>query len=337
MDSYLAMFLYGAVFLVVLGYPYIRFLNYFQYGTQPIREDGPSAHKQKAGTPTMGGLLLVLPLLLYLSTMSIKSGLTLGVVFVFLGYAAIGLADDLKKVLRKDAYGGMTPRQKLVFQVLIAFVGVWLVHINTPDSFQNVIFLPVLNWTVPVWFGYFPLAIFVVVGASNAVNLTDGLDGLVTLPVLISLSVFLLALLWIKPGLVVELSSFQIEELSAVITLVVGACLGFLVFNLKPAKIFMGDVGSLSLGGFLGILSVALKLELILAITGFVFVMETISVMIQIAWFRKTGKRFFKMAPIHHHFEQLGWSEVAVVKLFWFVSFLTSYFAMLVMAIGGRL
>lgn len=338
MNAYLAFFLFGGIFSLVLGYPYIRVLKYFQFGSQPIRDDGPQQHLKKVGTPTMGGLLVVFPVLcMSLIDLSLWQGMGGAVLCVFLGYAGIGLLDDLKKVLTANAYGGVTPRQKMMLQIVFAVLAVVVAHWNTPLNHQNTLFFPVINYALPLWWVYVPFAIFVVVGASNAVNLTDGLDGLVTVPVVASLSVFLLALVWLNPSVVTTLPGDQILSLSKIIILVIGACLGFLVLNLYPAKVFMGDVGSLALGGLLGILSVVLKLELVLAVTGFVFVVETLSVMIQVFWFRRTGKRFFKMAPIHHHFEHLGWSETRVVKVFWSVSLISSYVAVLLMGLGNRL
>jgi phospho-N-acetylmuramoyl-pentapeptide-transferase len=178
----------------------------------------------------------------------------------------------------------------------------------------------------------------VIVGASNAVNLTDGLDGLVTIPVVCTLSFFVLLIVWIQPSFMVKLPAEQLTQLVSLIVLIIGGCFGFLFFNLNPAKIFMGDVGSLALGGLIGIISVALKAEILLAVAGFVFVIETVSVMIQVIYFRKTGgKRFFKMAPLHHHFEHTGWSEVDVVKLFWGIAAIAAFVALGIAAFGNRI
>jgi phospho-N-acetylmuramoyl-pentapeptide-transferase len=339
MDAVLTYFLIGFIIALCAGYPYIQLLKRIQSQGQPIRDDGPKHHLSKAGTPTMGGLLIVLPVVLTsLVVPGLWSGVNLGILVVFLGYAAIGMVDDLKKVMKRNAYGGMTPRQKLLSQVALAFVGWLCVHVNLPQDQQFSLYVPLLHITVNLWYVYIPFALFVIVGASNAVNLTDGLDGLVTIPVVCTLGFFVLLILWVHPSFMVKLSLEQLGNLTNLIVLIIGGCLGFLVFNLNPAKIFMGDVGSLALGGLIGILSIALKAEVLLAVAGFVFVIETVSVMIQVVYFRKTGgKRFFKMAPLHHHFEHTGWTEVEVVKLFWMIAFFAAYGAVMISALGNRL
>lgn len=339
MDSLLTFFSVGFLIALGSGYPYIRLLKCIQSKGQPIRDDGPKQHFSKAGTPTMGGLLIVLPVIVVcLFVPSLCRGVNFGVLIVFLGYSAIGAVDDLKKVMKHNAYGGMTPRQKLVYQVFLAFIGWLTVHLNTPEAQQFSVYLPLIHTTINLWYMYIPLALFVIVGASNAVNLTDGLDGLVTVPVVCTLSFFVLLILWIQPSFMVKLPAEQLANLANLITLIIGGCLGFLFFNLNPAKIFMGDVGSLALGGLIGVISLALKAEILLAIAGFVFVIETISVMIQVVYFRKTGgKRFFKMAPLHHHFEHTGWLEVDVVKMFWGMAAAAAFVALGVAALGNRL
>ncbi len=339
MDAVLTYFLTGFVITLCAGYPYIQILKRIQSQGQPIRDDGPKHHHSKAGTPTMGGLLIVLPVVVTsLFVPSLWSGVNIGVLVVFLGYAAIGAVDDLKKVMKRNAYGGMTPRQKLVSQVVLAFVGWCIVHFNMPETQQFSVYLPLIHVTLNLWYLYIPFALFVIVGASNAVNLTDGLDGLVTIPVVCTLGFFLLLILWIQPAFMVRLPAEQLTCLANLIVLIMGCCFGFLFFNLNPAWIFMGDVGSLALGGLIGIISIALKAEVLLAIAGFVFVIETVSVMIQVVYFRKTGgKRFFKMAPLHHHFEHTGWSEVDVVKLFWMMAFAAAYVAVGIAALGTRI
>lgn len=339
MDAFLTYLLIGFILSLCAGYPYIRLLKRVQSQGQPIRDDGPQHHRAKAGTPTMGGVLIVLPVIIAsLCVQSLWSGVNLGVLVVFLGYAAIGAVDDLKKVIKRNAYGGMTPRQKLASQVLLACVGWFVLHLNIPQDQQFSVYLPLVHITLNLWYLYIPFALFVIVGASNAVNLTDGLDGLVTIPVVCTLSFFVLLILWIQPAFMVKLPAEELMQLAHLILLIMGGCLGFLFFNLNPAKIFMGDVGSLALGGLIGIVSIALKAEVLLAVAGFVFVIETVSVVIQVVYFRKTGgKRFFKMAPLHHHFEHTGWSEVAVVKLFWMMAFVAAYVALGIAALGNRL
>lgn len=338
MDTLLAFFLWGSGVAFLLGYPYIFLLKYIQTNGQPIREDGPKHHISKTGTPTMGGVLIIVPVIFsFLFARDLWGGVNLGVLVVFLGYAVLGAFDDLKKIIKRNSYGGMTPRQKLYFQVIVAFIGWLIVHFNISEDQGFTVYFPGFNAALNLGYVYVLFAAFIVVGASNAVNLTDGLDGLVTVPVISTLLFFLLLILWIKPSFLVKLTEQEMDNLAHLIVLIIGACLGFLYFNLYPAKIFMGDVGSLALGGLLGIISVVLKAEVLLAIAGLVFVVETISVMIQIFHFRRTGKRFFKMAPIHHHFEYLGWSEVGVVKLFWIVAAISSYIALGISALGNRL
>jgi phospho-N-acetylmuramoyl-pentapeptide-transferase len=339
MNAVLTFFMCGFLVSLCAGYPYIRLLKRIQSSGQPIRTDGPKQHLSKSGTSTMGGVLIVLPVILSLFVApSLWSGANLGVLLIFIGYAAIGAVDDLKKVMKRNAYGGMTPRQKLISQIAIACVGWMVVHFNLPEAQQFTVYLPLIDVHVNLWYAYIPFALFVIVGASNAVNLTDGLDGLVTVPVVITLSFFLLLMLWIQPSFMVKLSPDQMSNLANLIVLIIGSCLGFLYFNLFPAKIFMGDVGSLALGGLLGILSIVLKVEIFLAIAGLIFVIETVSVMIQVVYFKRTGgKRFFKMAPIHHHFEHLGWPEIRVVKLFWSIAALSAYVALGIAALGNRL
>jgi len=338
MDAMLAFFLYGFLIALFAGYPYIQLLKRIQSNGQPIRDDGPQQHKVKSGTPTLGGVLIILPVILSLFfAPSLWSKVNLGVLLIFLGYACLGAVDDLKKVIKRSAYGGLTPRQKLIFQIVFAFLGWGIIQYYLPESQKFSFFLPVINIDLHLWYLYVPLAIFIIVGSSNAVNLTDGLDGLVTVPVIITLSFFLLLMLWIQPSFMVQLSSEQINSLANLIVLIIGSCFGFLYFNLYPAKIFMGDVGSLALGGLLGILSIVLKAEFFLAIAGLIFVIETISVMIQVIYFKRTGKRFFKMAPIHHHFEHLGWTEIDIVRLFWGIAALSAYIALGISAFGNRL
>jgi phospho-N-acetylmuramoyl-pentapeptide-transferase len=339
MNAILMFFMCGFLISLFAGYPYIRLLKRVQSAGQPIRVDGPKHHVSKAGTTTMGGALIILPVILSIFfAPEMWSGVSLGLLLVFIGYAAIGAVDDFKKVMKRNSYGGMTPRQKLISQIIIAFVGWLIVHFQLPEAQQFLLYLPIIDIHLNLWYAYIPFALFVIVGASNAVNLTDGLDGLVTVPVVITLSFFLLLILWIQPSFMVKLPADQMNNVAHLILLIIGGCLGFLYFNLYPAKIFMGDIGSLALGGLLGILSLLLKAEFFLAMAGLIFVIETVSVIIQVVYFRRTGgKRFFKMAPIHHHFEYSGWSEQQVVKLFWTISAVSAYVALCIAALGNRL
>lgn len=331
-NAILAYFFYGFFCVVLLGYPYICMLKHLKSQGQPIRTDGPQQHHVKKGTPTMGGVLILFSILLDVIMLpQLLTGVTLGVIVVFLGYAILGGVDDWKKLMHANAYAGLTPRQKLFFQIVIALIGLVIVLQTQPLAYQYHVFLPILNVNLNLGYLFIPFAVFVIVGASNAVNLTDGLDGLVTIPVVLVLAVFLGIVTFVNPSFIIPFSNLDLQNLQILILTIIGACFGFLYFNLYPAKIFMGDVGSLSLGGMLGTLSIALKLEFFLAIAGGIFIIETISVMIQVVYFRKTGKRFFKMAPIHHHFEHLGFSETQVVRFFWGVAFV---FAILAIALA---
>ncbi|MDP3936389.1 MAG: phospho-N-acetylmuramoyl-pentapeptide-transferase, partial [Alphaproteobacteria bacterium] len=201
MSAVLTFFLCGFLISLCSGYPYIRLLKRIQSSGQPIRDDGPKHHLSKSGTPTMGGVLILFPVILsLLFAPSLWSGANLGVLIVFIGYAFVGAVDDLKKVMKRNAYGGMTPRQKLISQIGVAFIGWMVVHFNMPESQQLTVYLPLIDVHLNLWYAYIPFALFVIVGSSNAVNLMDGLDGLVTVPVVITLSFFLLLILWIQPS-----------------------------------------------------------------------------------------------------------------------------------------
>lgn len=316
----------AALFLcLVFGSPVIEFLHQHQHGGQPIREDGPQSHLQnKKGTPTMGGLLIlgavIIAVLLFAN---VEYHFVWVSLMVLIMYGATGFVDDYWKV-KKHTSNAMTARMKLFLQFLTALIAASIVTAATPQSINTVLHIPYfhdlqlnLSWL------YIPFAVVVISGASNAVNLSDGLDGLASGLLIIAFMFF---------GIISYLSGMReaadfnmlfvprCGEIAVVCAAIVGACLGFLYFNKPKAKIFMGDTGSLSLGAMLGTVAVMTKQEFLLAIVGLVFVAETLSVIIQVAYFKKTGKRFFRMAPIHHHFEQLGWSEKKVVLTFWAVA-----------------
>lgn len=306
----------------LLGRLLIDYLREFQIG-QMVREDGPKSHLNKSGTPTMGGVLILFAMtvscLLWTRLDNIYFYIVLGVT---LGYGAIGFVDDYLKIVRKS-HKGLTPKQKFGVQLLIgALVGLVLWLDPVFKTTLAVPFFKNVNPDLGIW--YIPFAALVIAGASNAVNLTDGLDGLAIGPVMICAATYLL-FAYIAGHL--KLSHYlQVAyvpgsgELCVVCGAMLGAGMGFLWYNAYPAEVFMGDVGSLSLGGLLGTVAVVTKHEILLAIVGGVFVIETVSVILQVASFKATGKRIFNMAPIHHHFELKGWPEPKVIVRFWIIS-----------------
>lgn len=299
---------------------FIPFLHRLKYG-QSIRDEGPKSHQKKSGTPTMGGIVIIIGLLVGTLIMTfiyeVFSISTFIVLFTTLGYGLIGFLDDYIKVVKKRNLG-LTSLQKIIGQLLIAIVFfIFYKQANLPTD----IAIPGTNIQFELSWLYFVLIIFMLVGASNAVNLTDGLDGLVAGTGSIAFGAF---------GVI---AIFQENTTVAIFCFaVVGALLGFLIFNANPAKVFMGDTGSLALGAALAAIAILLKVELLLIVIGGVFVIETLSVIIQVTYFKMTGgKRVFKMAPLHHHYELSGWSEWKVVITFWVVGVL---FALLGIYIG---
>ncbi|WP_424811560.1 phospho-N-acetylmuramoyl-pentapeptide-transferase [Roseococcus sp. YIM B11640] len=311
---------------LVFGSSIINWLRSFQRGGQPIREDGPESHLiTKKGTPTMGGVMILLSLTLsVLLWADLRNGFVWAVLFVTLGYGGLGFADDWLKVTKRNTKG-VSGRQKLIAQGAIALAaGIWF-SLMLPEPLSTTMAVPFLkDFLIP--FGlFFPLvAAFVMMGASNAVNLTDGLDGLAIVPVMIAAAVF--ALIAYLVGNRVFADYLQLHgvpgsgELAVFCSALIGASLGFLWFNAPPAAVFMGDTGSLALGGALGATAVATKHEIVLAIVGGLFVVETLSVVIQVFWFKRTGRRVFLMAPLHHHFEKKGWAEPTIVIRFWIIA-----------------
>ena len=292
---------------------------------QPIREDGPQSHLlTKKGTPTMGGLMILSGLfvatLLWANLRNPFMWIVLGVTF---GYAAIGFYDDFLKVT-KQSHKGFSGRIRLVMETGIALVATIMAMRLTPGTLSTSFGVPFLkDVLIPLGFAFPLVASFVVVGAGNAVNLTDGLDGLAIVPVMIAAATF--GFVAYLTGNFIFATYLQINhvpgagELAVICGALIGAGLGFLWFNAPPAQIFMGDTGSLALGGLLGTIAVVTKHEIVLAIVGGLFVLEALSVIVQVVSFKMTGKRVFRMAPIHHHFEQLGWTEPQVVIRFWIV------------------
>ncbi|MEO0032152.1 MAG: hypothetical protein RIS94_1910 [Pseudomonadota bacterium] len=304
---------------LLIGPRFINMLRVRQGKGQPIREDGPQTHLAKRGTPTMGGLMIVIALTIALVLwMDLGSRYVWACLAVTLGFGLIGFLDDYDKVT-KYAHKGVPAKVRLAGEFVVAGIAAALVVTDTN------LYVPVFsNMYIPLGPLYYVFAAFVIVGAGNAVNLTDGLDGLAIMPVIIASGTF--AIIAYLAGRVDYAHYLGIPhvpragELAIFCAAVMGAGLAFLWFNAPPAAVFMGDTGSLALGGTLGVIAVSVHHEIVLAIVGGLFVMEAVSVIIQVFVYKRTGKRVFRMAPIHHHFEQLGWRESTVVIRFWIVS-----------------
>ena len=323
-------FLIGIIVSVIWGKRFIALMKLRQFG-QSIREDGPESHKKKKGTPTFGGVFIIGSTLVACAiTGNFLSGPFCITLFVMLSYFALGLLDDYLKVLLKNSKG-VSARQKLLWQFVTAGLASFaMVKWNVTDT---QFYLPFLkDAVIDLGWWYVPFASLVIVGTSNAVNLTDGLDGLAIGPVIISAST--LGVLGYVAGHS-ELAQYllipYIPDVGEVLVLagaLVGAGAGFLWYNSYPAEIFMGDVGSLSLGGVLGTMAVLTKNEILFVIIGGIFVIEAISVILQVASYKTTKKRIFKMAPIHHHFELSGWPETKVIVRFWIISLVLAILAL---------
>ncbi|MGR3624130.1 phospho-N-acetylmuramoyl-pentapeptide-transferase [Pseudophaeobacter sp.] len=318
-------FLTALLFGFVFGKPLINVLRRKQGKGQPIRDDGPEGHFSKAGTPTMGGLLIVGALL---STTLVWARLDNPFVwlllFVTLSFALIGFADDYAKVSKQNT-AGVSGKLRLLLGILIAVItAIWASYFH-PEALQNQLALPVFKDTL-INLGYFyvPFVIVVIVGSANAVNLTDGLDGLAIMPVMIAAGT--LGVIAYAVGRVDFTEYLDVHyvpgtgEILIFAAALFGAGLGFLWYNAPPAAVFMGDTGSLALGGALGAIAVVTKHELVWAIVGGLFVVEALSVIIQVLYFKRTGKRVFLMAPIHHHYEKKGWAEPTIVIRFWIIA-----------------
>ncbi|MCM3713101.1 phospho-N-acetylmuramoyl-pentapeptide-transferase [Halalkalibacter oceani] len=295
------------VIAVILSPLFIPFLRRLKFG-QSIREEGPKSHQKKSGTPTMGGIVIVLSILfasLFISMRFLAFSQEIALLLlVTVGFGLVGFLDDYIKVVKKRNLG-LTSKQKLAGQLLIAilfYFGLRQMGLSTEVA------IPATSLSIDFGWFYLPLVIVMLVGASNAVNLTDGLDGLLAGTGAVAFGAFAV-LAW----------NLELIDVSIFSAAVVGAVLGFLVFNAHPAKVFMGDTGSLALGGALAAIAIMTKLEILLIIVGGVFVIETLSVIIQVISFKTRGKRVFKMSPLHHHYELSGWSEWRVVVTFWFV------------------
>jgi len=312
----------------IFGPACIRWLQKHQGKGQPIREDGPESHFSKKGTPTMGGILILFPLLFSTILWADLSNIFIWLaLFITFTYAGIGFYDDYLKVIRHDPKG-LAGRWKLVLQVTFG-TAVALVLFYTTEPIVDI---PLANiqWNMGLW--YIPFVVLVLVATSNAVNLTDGLDGLAVTPTFmvagtlgtvayLSGHIFFAEYLLIPPVL-------GAGELTVFCAAMVGACLGFLWFNTYPAQVFMGDIGSLALGGALAFVACVIHQQFLLVIAGGLFVVEAVSVIVQVASFKLTGKRVFRMAPIHHHFELKGWAEPKVIVRFWIIALLLALLAL---------
>src|ERR1700735_153782 len=314
------------VFSFLLGPHFIAWLKSKQGEGQPIRLDGPEGHLiRKKGTPTMGGFLILSALIGSTLLWAELSNVFVWVVlFVTAGFGVVGFFDDYRKLTQRSS-NGVSGRRKLLLQVLIAAIACVVIVVVTEDHFGTQFAVPFLkNLLFDLGWFIVPVTVFVVVGASNAVNLTDGLDGLAIVPSMIAAASF--GLIAYLTGNLVFANYLQIHhvpgtgELAVFCGALVGAGLGFLWFNAPPAMVFMGDTGSLAIGAALGTIAVITKNEVVLAIIGGVFVLETVSVIVQVGSFKLTGKRVFRMAPIHHHFEKKGWQEPTIVIRFWIIA-----------------
>ena len=298
--------------LVVLAMPkVIPFLHKMKFG-QVEREEGLESHKSKNGTPTMGGIVFVIAAILGAFIVNFNNLLDPELILatiVLVGYSAIGFVDDAL-IIVKHSNKGLPPLAKLLAQIALAIICYFFAMNFIPD-FTSVITISLLDINIDMGYLYPALILVMFAGESNGVNLSDGLDGLATGLSMVAIAPFIIFSIMTKD-----------YTLASYATAMVGALLGFMMFNYHPAKIFMGDVGSLGLGGFLAILAILTKQELLLILVGGVFLMETLSVIIQVVSFKTRGKRVFKMAPIHHHFEMLGWSEQQVTISFWFIGFI---------------
>jgi phospho-N-acetylmuramoyl-pentapeptide-transferase len=316
-----------ALFLsFVLGSPIIAWLKRKQREGQPIRLDGPESHLvTKKGTPTMGGVLILLALTV--STLlwaDLTSGYVWVTILVTIGFGAVGFFDDYAKLTRRSSRG-VPGRVKLLAEIAISGAGAIAIVLLTRSPLATSFAFPFFKSAIfNIGWLFVPMAIFVMTGASNAVNLTDGLDGLAIVPAMIAAGCF--AMIAYLAGNVVFANYLQINhvpgtgELAVFCAAMVGAALGFLWFNAPPAMVFMGDTGALAIGGALGVVSVITKHEIVLAIIGGLFVLETASVIVQVASFKLTGRRVFRMAPLHHHFEKKGWQEPTIVIRFWIIA-----------------
>ena len=316
MDKILLAAIFAAGLVLCIGPLLIPELHKLKFG-QSIREEGPKSHQAKSGTPTMGGIMIILAIVVATVAAAPLTPAVLLALFITLGHFVLGFLDDYIKVVKKRNLG-LKAKQKMLGQILIAIVtmivGTRVLGIDTT------IWIPIADVNVDIGVGYYFLVLFVLVGTSNAVNLTDGLDGLASGTVAIASGAY--ALVCYMTGHY-DLAIFSVAMMMA--------CLAFLRFNAHPAKVFMGDTGTLALGGAVAAVGILTHTEILLAVIGFVFVCEALSVIIQVISFKTTGKRVFRMSPIHHHFELGGWKETKVVFVFWMVGLIASIVGLLMM------
>lgn len=307
-----------------IGPMMIRWLARYKVG-QVVRDDGPKSHYSKAGTPTMGGALMLVAItittLLWAELNNFYIWLVMGVT---LGFGAIGWVDDYQKLMLKNSKG-LAPRWKYFWQSLIGLIAAVVLFLKASGPSETALLIPFIkNFAIPLGYFYIIFAYFVIVGTSNAVNLTDGLDGLAIMPIVLvsgALGIFAYVSGNVKFSEYLTVPYISgVGEIAIFCSAIVGAGLGFLWFNTYPAQVFMGDVGALGLGAALGLIAVMVRQELVLFIMGGIFVVETLSVVLQVASFKLTGKRIFRMAPIHHHFELEGWAEPKVIVRFWIIT-----------------
>jgi len=315
---------YAAITALVISFIFgpvlIRILRRRKAG-QEIRADGPSSHLSKSGTPTMGGILIIIAVSVsVLLWQDLHNPFTWIALFAIVGFGAIGFVDDYLKVFRKSS-DGLQASYKFTSQTILSLIIVVFIYLNRSD-YTTYLYLPFFKRpVVDLSYFYIPFGVILLVSASNAVNLTDGLDGLATgLVIMVGIGFAVISYLTGRSDFAAYLQIPYVVgsgELTILCFALVGACVGFLWYNSHPAEIFMGDTGSLALGGIIGVVALLLKKEILLIIIGGVFVLETLSVAIQVVGFKLTGKRVFKMAPLHHHFEKSGWAESKVVTRFW--------------------
>lgn len=314
------MYFVSFIISVAAGKIMIPLLHRLKFG-QTVREEGPKSHKAKTGTPTMGGLIFLLPVLIFGVFLSFKDIRILSLVLVTFGFAFIGFLDDYIKVVKKHNKG-LSPKQKMIGLLIVSGAFTWYAVTNAPGV--NKLIIPFLGLDSPVVLPLIvliPFCLFILVSFTNAVNLTDGLDGLAG-------SVSTIVLLFFT---VISMLNGEWDYIRQFCAVLAGGILGFLVYNLHPAKVFMGDLGALAIGGALAAVAILTGTPIFLGLAGIIYVAETLSVMIQVLYFKKTGKRFFLMAPLHHHFEQKGWNEIKVVTIFTLVTVLASIIAFLLL------
>jgi len=319
------------VLSLILGPAVIRWLKRKKYG-QEIRNDGPETHLVKAGTPTMGGILIIFAIVVsVLMWQDLRNSYTWLSLFAILGFGAVGFTDDWLKITRKNT-AGLSPRLKMLGQLVVSAVIVLFIYFNRGEN-TTMLYVPFCKYPIcDLSLFYIPFGIIILIASSNAVNLTDGLDGLaIGLVFLVGIAFAILAYITGRADYAQYLQIPYIAgsgELAVLSLALIGASIGFLWFNACPAEMFMGDTGSLSLGGIIGLMALILKKEILLIFIGGVFVLEVLSVIIQVASFKLTGKRVFRMSPLHHHFEKLGWKETKVVTRFWIIGGLFVIFSL---------